>query len=462
MIPLSISELRELCPGRLDVAPWADEVTGVEVDSRRIAEGDLFVAVGGGIDFLDHAWARGAAATLVPDDAFAALAALGAAVRNRSRAQVVGITGSVGKTSTKDILAALCRPHAPTVAAEASYNNEIGLPLTLCRLERETEVCIVELAMRGLGQIAELARTARPTIGVITSIGPAHLELVGSLEGVARAKAELVEALPPGGTAVVPADAPELEPHLERPDIDVVRFGERGDIRLVRFDVLDERSLLEADVGGETVELELNLTARHHAMNALAALGAYRALGLPLAGAARGARGVQLSRWRGEEVRLAGGGFLINDCYNANPVSMRAALLHLAARAGSRRRVAVLGDMAELGADAPAYHREIGRLAVELGVDALLAVGPLARGYLDGGVPTSEWAPTAADARSLVAGIVRPGDCVLVKASRAVGLEAIVDAIPAAVDARLPGDGDSSFAAPRAEAVEPTTRGAGG
>ena len=217
MIPLETALLAGL--GRVDSR--ADQVTGVQVDSRRIVPGDLFVAVGRGTAFLADALRRGAVATLVPDDPFAALARIGSAIRDRSSAQVVGITGSMGKTSTKDILAALCMPSARTVAAEASYNNEIGVPLTLCRLEPGTEVCILELAMRGFGQIAALCAIARPEIGVITNVGPVHLELVDSLEGVRRAKGELIAALPAGGTAVVPRDFP-----VERDDIDVVRLGE--------------------------------------------------------------------------------------------------------------------------------------------------------------------------------------------------------------------------------------------
>ena len=183
MIPLRLEEVATLVEGRLDAAPQAEQVTGVQVDSRRIAPGDLFVAVGRGADFCDDALERGAAATLVPDEPFAAFAALGSAVRERSSARVVGITGSTGKTSTKDILAALAGPAARTVATEANFNNEIGVPLTLCRLEPDTEVCIVELAMRGFGQIADLCAIARPDLGVVTNVGPVHLELVGSLDG---------------------------------------------------------------------------------------------------------------------------------------------------------------------------------------------------------------------------------------------------------------------------------------
>jgi UDP-N-acetylmuramoyl-tripeptide--D-alanyl-D-alanine ligase len=383
----------------------ADTFTGVQVDSRRIVPGDLFVAVGRGHEFLDDALDRGAAVTLVPEDAFAALARIGVEVRGRSHARVIGITGSMGKTSTKDILAALCMPSARTIAAEASYNNEIGVPLTLSRLERDTEVCILELAMRGFGQIAALCQIARPEIGVITNVGPVHLELVDSLEGVRRAKGELVDALPPGGTAIVPRDFA-----VEREDIDVVRLGEP------EARVVDGRT--------ELAGVSFNFTARHQAQNAAAALAALDALGLPRPSAVD----VDFARWRGDEDELPGGGLLINDAYNANPVSMRAALAYLAERAGERRRVAILGDMAELGRTAPEYHREIGVAAGELGVDELLAVGELARGYLDGGVP-GRWVPNVHEAVRELGEVVQPGDAVLVKASRAVGLEAVAAAL---------------------------------
>jgi UDP-N-acetylmuramoyl-tripeptide--D-alanyl-D-alanine ligase len=419
VISLQLSEVAELASGQLVPAGWADEVTGVQIDSRRVEEGDLFVAVGGGADFRTHAFARGAAAVLIPDDAFAALAALGGAVRARSSARVVGITGSTGKTSTKDILAALVSPHARTVAAERSFNNELGVPLTLCRLEPETEICVVELAMRGFGQIAELCAVARPDLGVITSVGPAHLELVGSVEGVARAKGELLDALPAGAVAIVPAGVSELA----RDRLDVRTFGPEG---VRSFDVLDGRSRARFDVRGGEVELEFNFTARHHAENALAALLAYEALGLPLERAQAGADRIEFSAWRGDELPLPGGGLLINDSWNANPVSMRAALLHLAQRAGERRRVAVLGDMAELGPEGPSHHRALGRLASELGV-VVLAVGPLAKDYLKDA--EGQWVASADEALPRLDELVRPGDCVLVKGSRAVGLEAVAEAL---------------------------------
>ena len=389
MIALELEAVEPL--GRLIARPWADTVTGMQVDSRRIAEGDLFVAVGGGADFVEHALARGAAAALVPEDAFAALAAVAGAVRDRSSAKVVAITGSTGKTSTKDVLFALCAPHRRTVANEGNYNTEIGVPLTLCRIEPDTEIVISELGMRGLGQIAWLAAFVRPNVGVITNIGPAHLEFLGSIENIARAKAELLEALPAGGVAIVP-DEPLLEPYL-RDDLDIRRVD-------------PERPL----------PFRTAYATAHQLVNTRFALAAAEALGVP---SPAGELNVEFSGHREEELELPGGGLLLNDCYNANPVSMRAALANLVARAGGGRRVAVLGDMRELGPAGPAYHEEIGALIRELGIEQVLAVGELARAY--GG----EWVPTAADAAARVRELVRPGDTVLVKASLAVGLDAV-------------------------------------
>jgi UDP-N-acetylmuramoyl-tripeptide--D-alanyl-D-alanine ligase len=385
MIPIELAFLEAL--GRLNARPWETEVTGMQIDSRRIEEGDVFVAIDDGADFEAHALARGAAAVLFPTDAHAALAAIGGEVRRRSSARVVGITGSTGKTTTKDILAALCSPHLRTVASEANYNNELGVPLTLCRINQDTELCIVEMGMRGLGQIAWLASFAKPDIAVITNVGPVHLELVGTVENVARAKAELIDALPPGGVAVVP-DEPLLTPYL-RDDVDVRRFA--------------------VDVPFET-----SFTARHQLENTRAAVAVCEALGVPLPERLD----VVFSPLREEEVELEGGVLLLNDCYNANPMSMRAALTHLTERAGDRRCVAVLGEMAELGGGGPGFHDEVGRLAGVLGVD-VIAVGTLARSY--GG----RWVATAAEAADVLVETIRPGDVVLVKGSRSVGLEAV-------------------------------------
>jgi UDP-N-acetylmuramoyl-tripeptide--D-alanyl-D-alanine ligase len=396
--------------GRVIARPWADSVTGLQIDSRRIEEGDLFVAAGvGGDDFVAHALARGAAAALVPNDAHKALAAIGGEVRDRSKARVVGITGATGKTTTKDILAALCSPHLRTVASEGNYNNELGVPLTLGRIEDDTELCIVEMGMRGLGQIAWLASFARPDIALITNIAPVHIELVGTIENVARAKAELIEALPPGGTAVIPEEEPLLDAYL-RDDIEIRRFGQIEEAGRFR-------------IGDRVVTLETSFQARHQLENTLAALTVCDVLGIPIED---GRLDVRFSPLREEVVELRNGVTLINDSYNANPVSMRAALDHLAAIAGPRRQVAVLGEMAELGEAAAGYHREVGQHAVRTGVKLIIAVGPLAADYLvpSAGIEVAT-VESADEAATLALGLIRPGDVVLVKGSRAVGLEAV-------------------------------------
>jgi UDP-N-acetylmuramoyl-tripeptide--D-alanyl-D-alanine ligase len=404
VIPLTFDEVAELAPGQLQAAPGAREVTGLRTDSRRIEPGDLFVAVCRGVEFVEDALAHGAAAALVPDDAYAALAALAGRVRERSGARFVAITGSMGKTSTKDILAAICGPQRRTVAAERSYNAEIGVPLTIGRVEPDTELCILELAMRGFGQIAELCAFARPHAGVITNIGPVHLEKVGDLAGVARAKGELVEALPPGGTAVVPAGFA-----VERADLEVVRVGE--DVRLVSF----EPPVLVSSLG----VVEVDFTARHLAENALTALATAHALGLELPERLQ----VDFAEWRNQELPLPGGGVLVNDAWNANPVSVRAALEHLVQLAAGRRTVAVLGEMAELGGYAEEAHAEVGRAVQELGIDEVVAIGPQARAY--GG----RWVETRDEALALLEELLRPGDCVLVKGARVLQLERIAEAL---------------------------------
>ncbi len=392
MIPVELASIEPL--GRLIARPWADEVTGLQVDSRRIEEGDLFVAVDGGRDFVEHALARGAAAALVPDDHVAALAAIAGAVRDRSSARVVAITGSTGKTSTKDILFALCAPSRRTIANEGNFNNEIGVPLTLSRLESETELLIAEMGMRGLGQIAWLASFTKPDIAVITNVGPVHLELVDTVENVARAKAELIEALRPGGVAVVPGDEPLLEPYLSRDDIVIDRVAPDS-----------------------ALPFATSFEARHQLANARLAVAVARRLDVTPPNELT----VEFSKLRDEEWPLPGGGLLLNDCYNANPVSMRAALEHLVERGRGHRRIAVLGQMAELGSETDAYHREIGELVHRLGIEQVIGVGEHAQAY--GG----EWVPSASAAAVHLQAVLRPGDVVLVKGSRSVGLEAVAE-----------------------------------
>jgi UDP-N-acetylmuramoyl-tripeptide--D-alanyl-D-alanine ligase len=423
VIPILLDEVVALELGALEIRGDGEAggtITAIKADSRLVGPGDLFVALNTGVAFVEAAAARGAC-TLVPDDQEVALAALASLVRSKSDAHVVAVVGSAGKTSTKDILGALCAAATPTIWAEASQNNEIGLPLTVCRLEPDTRVLVTEMGMRGLGQIATLCAIARPDLVVVTSIGPEHLELVGTVERVAEANAEAVAALPTGGVAIVPADAPELAPHLSRTDIEIRRFDRHaieGSGRDWSFPLRDR-----------VIDLTLPFGARHMAENTLAALVAYDALGLPLERAQAGADEITLSRWRGEQARLPGGGVVINDAYNANPVSMRAALLDLVGRAGGRRRVAILGEMAELGGASQRYHEEVGSLLRELGIELVVAVGEGARPYLGGEQSaTWQWIPDAA-AFDDVGGVLAPGDAILVKASRAVGLEGIAESI---------------------------------
>jgi UDP-N-acetylmuramoyl-tripeptide--D-alanyl-D-alanine ligase len=414
VIPVLLEEIVRLDLGVLEGGEPSDSITSVSADSREVGPGDLFVALNTGVQFVDEARARGAM-TLVPRDQERALAAIALLVRLRSDAQVVAVVGSAGKTTTKDILGALCAPHVPTIWADKSLNNEIGLPLTVCRLEPQTEVLVTEMGMRGLGQISALCAIARPSVVVVPHIGPEHLELLGSVERVAEANAEAIAALPVGGVAVVPAHADALEPHLARDGVTFRRFDasevDVGD-RTTRF-----------TIGETVVELALPFTQRHLAVNTLAALHAYDALGLPLERAHVGVGGIHLSPWRGQETPLPGGGLVINDAYNANPDSMYAALVHLAQRAGTRRRVAILGEMAELGAESDVYHAQIGHLAADLGID-VIGVGEAARAY-----SPAVWVGSPGDAPDAARTFLRPGDAVLVKASRAVGLEGIAEEI---------------------------------
>ena len=414
MIPLTWDEVAALGLGALD---GRGELTRITADSRDAGSGDLFVALNTGVCYVEEARAK-RASTLEPHDQEAALAALATLVRSKSDADVVAVVGSAGKTTTKDALGALCGAVTPTIAAFASKNNELGLPLTVLRLEPETRVLVAEMGMRGLGQIADLCEVAQPTVALVTSIGPEHLEVVGTVENVARANAEAIEALPAGGVAVVPADEPLLEPYL-RDELDVRRF---------------DRSSVERDgdawvfsVGEREIRLELPFTQQHLAGNVVGALTAYDALGLPLDRASEGASRISMSRWRGEVHELHGGGFVVNDAYNANPVSMRAAVLDLVERSDGRRRVVILGQMAELGAESERYHAEIASLLDELGIEVVVAVGEEAHGYLSGrddGIAVPD-----AGAFDPIAAVLRPGDAILVKGSRAVGLEGIPDLI---------------------------------
>ncbi|HVE68754.1 MAG TPA: UDP-N-acetylmuramoyl-tripeptide--D-alanyl-D-alanine ligase, partial [Solirubrobacteraceae bacterium] len=411
------------------------------VDSREAGAGDLFVGLPGervnGGRFAAQALAAGAWGTLTdlesaPDaggappgavlaaaDPLAALQRLAREWRRELGARTIGVTGSTGKTSTKDILAAVLAPHVATVASPANLNTEIGLPLAVLGAPLGTEALVLEMAMRGPGQIAELTAIAEPDVGVIVNVGPVHLEILGSVEAVAAAKAELIRDLRPGATAVVPAGEPLLAPHL-RDDVDVVTFGEGGDVRLARAD--GARVAIQAR--DERVELELSFAQAHNRLNTLAAVAAALAVGVRPAGRVE----VAFSAGRGDRVDLPNGVAVIDDCYNANPMSMRAALEELAVTA-SGRRVAVLGDMLELGPDEARFHREVGAHAARRGVDLLITVGPRAAAMLDAYDGEGHAVADAGEAAALLPELVEPGDTVLVKASRGVGLEVVAQAL---------------------------------
>jgi UDP-N-acetylmuramoyl-tripeptide--D-alanyl-D-alanine ligase len=360
-------------------------------------------------------------------DPLAALGALARAWRRALGARVVGVTGSVGKTSVKDIARALLpgRVHAN----RENLNTEIGLPLSVLEAPEGTELLVLEMAMRGRGQIAELAAIAEPDVAVITNVGPVHVELLGSVEAIAAAKAEVLAALPADGTAVVPVEAGELEPHLAAAPR-LLRFGAGGDVEAVSSRVRDgvTEALVATPAG--RARFHFPFTEGHNLTNALAAIGAGIALGAPPEEMADRAANIGFSRFRGERIELADGIVLVNDCYNANPVSMRAALDHLASLEAARR-IAVLGEMAELGPGAAVYHREVGAHARAERVDLLVGVGEPAREY-----EPDELVGAPEEAAELLAAQLEPGDAILVKGSRSAGLEAVAELLQEAAPGR--------------------------
>ena len=365
----------------------------------------------------------------VVEDPLAAMHSLARACRRALGARAVGVTGSVGKTSVKDIARALLpgRVHA----SPENFNTEIGLPLTILEAPPETDVLVLEMAMRGRGQIAELAAIAEPEVAVITNVGPVHVELLGSLENIAAAKAEILDELLPGGTAVAPVEAGVLEPHLA-PIAAQLRFGPGGDVEATEVSVRDgvTEALVRTPLGSQ--RFHFPFTEAHNLTNALAAIAAGVALGADPAGMADRAADIGFSRFRGERLELPGGIVLVNDCYNANPVSMRAALDHLASLE-AERSVAVLGEMGELGPDSAAFHREVGEHARAAGVDLVIGVGAPARDY-----DPDELVADPGEAAELLAARLEPGDAVLVKGSRSAGLEAVAEQLPELVEV---GDG---------------------
>jgi UDP-N-acetylmuramoyl-tripeptide--D-alanyl-D-alanine ligase len=462
---------REIQPGDLFVGLQGEHVDGGAYAERALRAGAWGVLVApehvralveGALAVSEQATPPAGGAVLAHPDPLAAMQSLARAWRRalgEEGAKVIAITGSTGKTSTKDILAALlsgaeAQLGGPTVASPANLNTAIGLPLAILAAPRGTRALVLEMAMRGRGQIAELVAIAEPQVGVIVNVGPVHLEQLGSLEGIAAAKAELIEGMTPGTTVVVPAAEPLLARHL-RGDLRTVTFGEGGEVELVECGV--GRSSIGGEVvivdrmlgpqpvlGGarmsdgkgsssgsappgaaeELIRLRPSFAQSHNLRNLLAAVAAARALGVTPAGRLE----VEFSALRGERIAVGDGIVLINDCYNANPISMCAALDDLAATAPGRR-VAVLGDMLELGPEERRLHREIGEHAHARGVELLVAVGLLTSEMGEGFKGEVHRVPDAAAAAELLPGLLRTGDTVLVKGSRGVGLERVAQAL---------------------------------
>ncbi len=471
MIGLRVRDVAAAVGAELTAGDPDDLVTSVVADSRAVVPGSLFVALAGSrVDGHDHvvaSWRAGAVAALTARDVPPApclpvadpLHALGRVARSvvdRGTAgglQVVGITGSQGKTSTKDLLAQVLERVGPTVAPVGNLNNELGVPLTACRIEPETRFLVAELGARGIGHIAYLCGIVAPRVGVVLNVGQAHVGEFGGQEAIARAKGELVEALPSTGVAVLNADDPRVWAMRSRTRAPVIAFAGAGGpppaegpalwTHHVTADRLGRHAFtLHArdDAGTTSAAVSLRLTGRHQVANAVAAAAAAVALGLGLdavadALSAAGPR----SRWRMELHERPDGVVVVNDSYNANPESMRAAVATLAelGRSSGGRTVALVGDMLELGASAEAQHADLGRHLATASVDRVLVLGEHAgtvvRAALRAGLtPGAAYAPAdKAEALALLRAELRPGDVVLVKASRGLALDTVAEALVA-------------------------------
>ncbi|MGW7288765.1 UDP-N-acetylmuramoyl-tripeptide--D-alanyl-D-alanine ligase [Streptomyces sp. NPDC054847] len=459
MIALSLAEIAEIVGGQShDIPDPATPVTGpVVIDSRAVEPGSLFAAFQGekvdGHDYAEQAMAAGAAAVLatrplgvpaiVVDDVQSALGRLARRVVERLGTKVVALTGSAGKTSTKDLIAQVLQRKAPTVWTPGSLNNEIGLPLTALRATEETEHLVLEMGARGIGHIRYLTELTPPRIGLVLNVGTAHIGEFGGREQIAQAKGEMVESLPPGeegGVAVLNADDPLVRAMASRTKARVLLFGEADDAAVraenVRLTELGQPTFtLHTPTGCSDVTMRLY--GEHHVSNALAAAAVAHELDMSASEIALAlSEAGTLSRWRMEVTERPDGVTVVNDAYNANPESMRAALRALAAMGKGRRTWAVLGQMAELGDEALVEHDAVGRLAVRLNVGKLVAVGGREASWLQlGAYNEGSWGEESVHVSDAQAAVdllrreLRPGDVVLVKASRSVGLERIAQAL---------------------------------
>jgi UDP-N-acetylmuramoyl-tripeptide--D-alanyl-D-alanine ligase len=461
MIATTAAELAAIVNGRLAAGLDSELVIAgkVEFDSRRLNEGDVFLAVKGehvdGHDFAAAAVAAGAACVLatreldvpciVVADPIVAITALATTMAARLPATVIELTGSSGKTSTKDLLAQVLSRQGRTVAPPESFNNELGFPYTVLLADASTQFLVLEASARGIGHIRQLTRIAHPAIAAVLNIGSAHLGEFGSVAAIALAKGELVEALTADGIAVLNADDPMVMKLAARTEARIVTFGEHqsADVRAesVRIDSTG-RATFWLSAAGQRAEVQLQVLGEHQVSNALAAAAVAAELGMSLAEIAAGlSSATARSHWR-MEVTEAAGVTVINDAYNANPESMRAALKSLAIISEGRRSVAVLGEMAELGAESLTAHDAIGRLAVRLNVNDLIAVGSAARPIANGAELEGSWngeARWVADnetALSQLLDVLEPGDVVLVKGSRSANMQRIAQALVTELQAR--------------------------
>jgi UDP-N-acetylmuramoyl-tripeptide--D-alanyl-D-alanine ligase len=456
VIPLSLAAIAEITGARLDQVPDpAVTVTGpVVIDSRSAGPGALFAALPGeradGHDYASAAMAGGAVAvlgtrstgvpSLVVPDVPAAMARLArAVVDSLPGLTVAGITGSAGKTTTKDLAAQLVENLGQTVAPHESFNNEIGHPLTVLRSTVATRYLVLELSARGAGHIAHLCEIAPPSFGVVLCVGHAHTGEFGGLAEVARAKSELPAALPPHGVALLNADDPLVAAMAAKTPARVVRFGrsEAADVRAagVRVDERGRAAFTLITPEG-SAPVQLRLYGEHNVVNALAAAALASELGLGAAAIGEGlSAAAPRSKWRMEVTERPDGVTVINDAYNANPEAMAAALRTLTVMARGRRSFAVLGPMGELGDDAPAWHEQVGGLAARAGVAGLIVVGDEAAPMIAGAKAEPGWrgellgVPDPASAVDALTARLAPGDVVLVKASRAAGLERVARAL---------------------------------
>jgi UDP-N-acetylmuramoyl-tripeptide--D-alanyl-D-alanine ligase len=428
---LRAQELADALDGRLEGPDVT--VDGASQDSRAIRRGQLFVPVVAerdGHEFIGAALANGARAYLstgrleggtaiVVDDTLRALQAAGRFARARLPNPVFGITGSVGKTSVKDLLSCILSERLITAASAQSFNNELGVPLTLLNAPDATQAVVVEMGARGVGHIAELCGIAHPTVGIVTRVAPVHTEEFGSIDDVARAKGELVEALPPRGIAILNAADPRVAAMAIRTPATVITFGEGGDVRAEDLTLDDElRPTFVLASPWERAKVTLMVRGRHQVENALAAAAAGLAEGIGEAAVVRGLERGSLSRWRMELATAPSGALILNDAYNANPTSVAAALDSLAALP-VRRRIAVLGVMAELGDRSAMDHATIGARARDLGIRVIAVAAP---GYGAEDV-------TSVDDALAALGDLGDGDAVLIKGSRVAGLERLAAAL---------------------------------